>query len=376
MSHFTVAVITQYEDVEDALAPFHEYECTGVKDEYVKPYSGMEHLIEQYNTYDMCVMKNTIVNPLLQGEEPYASCEDPRFIRDLQPHELKIVDGRKFSFNQDGLEFILNYWDGNTEQSFKVRDHQMFMQWRKISIKCNEFLSMLEFVHWLHGKDIPVIKSGETPDDEWHNWVEIDENGVVVDYFYHTNENAKWDWYVVGGRWSNMLLTKDGDNVDSCTIGDLDFEAERKKLEDRANGVYDSFEKCLGTLERNWKQWKEVLNDPQFKTIEERRDFYNNQAQLKQIRENDKEGIFGVFGYNLDDFLTSREEFVKANSNNPFGTYALLDATEDGIGKWYGSEMGYWGMSIREEEDWNTKNQKLLASFPDDYYITIVDCHI
>ena len=39
MSHFTVAVVLpEYtkESLEQALQPFHEYECTGVKDEYVK----------------------------------------------------------------------------------------------------------------------------------------------------------------------------------------------------------------------------------------------------------------------------------------------------------------------------------------------------
>jgi hypothetical protein len=33
MSHFTTLVIG--DDVESALAPYHEYECTGVNDQYV-----------------------------------------------------------------------------------------------------------------------------------------------------------------------------------------------------------------------------------------------------------------------------------------------------------------------------------------------------
>jgi len=36
MSHFTVLVVTDTaEELEAALQPFHEYECTGIEDEYV-----------------------------------------------------------------------------------------------------------------------------------------------------------------------------------------------------------------------------------------------------------------------------------------------------------------------------------------------------
>ena len=34
------------------------------------------------------------------------------------------------------------------------------------------------------------------------------------------NENAQFDWYVVGGRWKNSLKTTDGDFVDSALVRD------------------------------------------------------------------------------------------------------------------------------------------------------------
>ena len=41
MSHFTVAVITKNnptnEELNKVLQPYHEYECTGFKDQYVVP---------------------------------------------------------------------------------------------------------------------------------------------------------------------------------------------------------------------------------------------------------------------------------------------------------------------------------------------------
>lgn len=48
MSHFTVLVIG--ENPEDQLQPFHEYECTGIKDQYVK-FTPVKDLKEDYAEY-------------------------------------------------------------------------------------------------------------------------------------------------------------------------------------------------------------------------------------------------------------------------------------------------------------------------------------
>lgn len=49
MSHFTVLVIG--DNVEKALQPFHEYECTGIEDEYVKFVEAEENLEEKFEKY-------------------------------------------------------------------------------------------------------------------------------------------------------------------------------------------------------------------------------------------------------------------------------------------------------------------------------------
>ena len=45
-----------------------------------------------------------------------------------------------------------------------------------------------------------------------------DEEGNIYSTY---NPNSKWDWWEVGGRWSNMLTSKDGEAVDSIRVGDL-----------------------------------------------------------------------------------------------------------------------------------------------------------
>jgi hypothetical protein len=52
MSHFTVLVVG--ENPEDQLAPYHEYECTGVKDEYVKFIEPSESIEDLEKEYEEC----------------------------------------------------------------------------------------------------------------------------------------------------------------------------------------------------------------------------------------------------------------------------------------------------------------------------------
>jgi len=77
MSHFTVAVVLpEYtkESLEQALQPFHEYECTGVKDEYVKfiPLTP-EELSEVSSKY-------------IEEQQQYVSLED--FAREYYGYEV------------------------------------------------------------------------------------------------------------------------------------------------------------------------------------------------------------------------------------------------------------------------------------------------
>ena len=86
MSHFTVAVVLpEYtkESLEQALQPFHEYECTGVKDEDVKfiPLTPEElsevssKYIEEQQHYELTVVWVPLVasTPLISKAAPESS---------------------------------------------------------------------------------------------------------------------------------------------------------------------------------------------------------------------------------------------------------------------------------------------------------------
>jgi hypothetical protein len=54
---------------------------------------------------------------------------------------------------------------------------------------------------------------------------ELDEEGNVFSTY---NPKSKWDWYEVGGRWSDMLKLKDGTTTDSAQVKDLDLTPDPK----------------------------------------------------------------------------------------------------------------------------------------------------
>lgn len=382
MSHFTVAVVTTPDgDVVDALEPFYEFECSGIKNKYCISESSLDEIKDQYESTEITLMKNS--KPIIDdGEERYAFLDDPRFVRDATDLELYAIKNNKgdifADFPNGGKHLsVVQVKNDDGTYSSRIRDLGMFIQWHQKDVPCTEVFELQQFINWYNEKVTPTVLTGEKPDESWTEWIELDADGKVVDYFTTTNPNPKYDWYEIGGRWKNMLLRLDGRKVDSCPIGELDFETEINRLKTEANRVYDYFEKCIGDASRTWRSWADVWSDESIESVNDKRNFYHNQDAILLMKANDTDNLFCIFGHEFDEFLVSREEFLAKKSANPFGTYCFLDATSgDEIGDWTGSECGMFGLDIRKEEDWENKNQALLKSFPSDYIITIVDCHI
>jgi len=68
---------------------------------------------------------------------------------------------------------------------------------------------------------------------QYHGYVKNGEH-----YGYFRNPNAKWDWYVVGGRWSgyfpvlkSSISEYESSNVDIIRIKDIDFDKAKSKAQ-------------------------------------------------------------------------------------------------------------------------------------------------
>ncbi len=72
-------------------------------------------------------------------------------------------------------------------------------------------------------KDFNEIYKIHGEDWNYNEWKLVD--GVWKEYSTY-NPNSKWDWYDVGGRWSNNLLTKSGDKVNFAYKKDIQMNLE------------------------------------------------------------------------------------------------------------------------------------------------------
>lgn len=304
MSHFTVLVIG--ENPEEQLAPYHEYECTWIDDQYVIDVDCTNEVNEHLDQ-KIYVWKN-------------------------------------------------EKWD-------------------------------LDY-HYEHGKD-KLKDPKESSFREYYKLAWISEDIEIKEYFWYekrggkwfnyTNPNAKWDWYLLGGRWSGIFKLKDWKNwflwrkplmmwggqaeewVDQAKKWDIDFDCMRKEARERAGKKYDKFIEDLDWSEMPPK-WSEFIKD--FENIDKARESYNEIEWVKKLK--------GYWGF--EDLLTTREEYVKDQENSAFSTFAVIKD-----GKWYEKgEMGWWSCvsNEKEKDQWNEEFRKLIDSVSDDTLLSVYDCHI
>lgn len=276
MSHFTVLVIG--DNIKDQLQPYHEYECTGIKDQYV---------------------------------------------------QFVLEDKAK----------LMEEWEEEKE-SYPTFD---------------------EFVKEYHG-------------------YEFNSNGDVGRW---TNPNSKWDWWVVGGRWTGFFKLKAGAQgavgepglmtpraelgyCDSALKKDIDFECSRNAA---AQEAAEKWEQVNSAVKRsdNFKTWQQVLDGPG--DIDEKRKEYRSQAEVIAFHSL-KDGFFS----SVEDYFIPKSVYVMAARNAAGVTFAVVKD-----GQWYEKgEMGWWGMvsGAKDQEVWNQEYWNLIDGLPEDTLLSVVDCHI
>lgn len=223
------------------------------------------------------------------------------------------------------------------------------------------------------------------PNDEYK---EDEDTGIRGHW---TNPNAKWDWYVLGGRWTGFFKTKAGAMAtvgrpgilteeaepgfaDQLLKRDVDFDFMRNEAGSKAQDKYEYAMGFLSMLPKNetWEEVRERISD-----VNVARDLYWNQTRCKawkhQERITAKEWPFG-WSSSPDQFLISQEDFIENARNSAATTHAILKD-----GKWYEhGKMGWWAMVShkKDDNDWNKEFSTLLDGLPGDTLLSLYDCHI
>ena len=417
MSHFSVLVIGP--NVEEQLAPYHEFECTGNDDQYVQEIDETEEARKEFDSH-----KTT------RYRDPEGNLHDPftpegnwntMFWRELTPEEkVKYLGDGDRGFFQDhddnpehgGLRLYSTDWKDGLPYHTKAFQWPS-EGWTEVEVPESTTCTFAEFCEDYYGHKI--VPFGEQPNFEpsvdaegrqtdsnhKYGYTIVDEQGNVVKTVDRTNPNKKWDWYQIGGRWNGYfklkpmamgivgapgLQTMNSDYVpvdeatraDILMKGDIDIEGMRWEAGEEAAKTYNLFLEVTRDLPLplTWKQCQERNQTGEFHENGEpkvdwaaAREQYNSQPMIEALRSN-RETIW----FDVENFMCSKETYIERARNGALATFAVVKD-----GKWYQrGNMGWWGM-VSDEEDrdtWYKQFSDLIDGLPDNTMLTVVDCHI
>jgi len=419
MSHFPVLVIG--EEPVKLLQPYHEFECTGMDDEYVQDIDETEEKREEYAEATTRMLQSP------DGER--YDYYDKRFSRPpTEEEKAKGVD-----------------WDMHTQPE----------GWEEIQVPTKELKTFTQYVlgEALEEEGEPgyLLRPGqERGEDHKYRFIELDEQDEVVRIVKRTNPNSHWDGWILGGRWGRFFKLKpdsefliddvgNGDlytaehflhaglpgseeylklpstlesrrklvaelteahATDHARVKDIDFEAGRDRAEERARATFAKWREIFEThgkplpfshfiemrdvaVEKLKEQgiadeeMASLYEHNKHKVTRERQQHehaqmaYNAQPTIKAA---DKAHLCSFRTTPMEAFGYDEEAYVAKMRNKAMVPYAIIKD-----GEWFAKgEMHMFAYSEDNmtEEEWCAQVHKLYAELPEDALLTLVDCHV
>jgi hypothetical protein len=345
MSHFSVAIFTEPggKTIEELLAPFHEFECTGTVDQYVQSIDQLAEVREEYE-------KDTTTKLKAPDGTLFGPWED-RFYRDPTEEELKKIGPIAGSGCGGGLIWQSRDWNDGRGYRAKVR----FIPegFEEVELKTADIMPFRDYIERQYERK--VLFEGEEPDihdkHKW-GWMRVNSKGEVIELIDRTNPNKQWDWWVVGGRYNGKILVKRDAGGKTGELGAFRYAHEKESPAPEGYMWVDS------------AKIKDICWDMMAEISRKEREKYWEEAQ-------DKDSPERYFSYGIKKDMT-REEYLK--DAGTFTTFAVI--TPDG--KWHEKgEMGWWACVSNEKEGWaENYYDAFLRNADPEWTITIVDCHI
>jgi hypothetical protein len=384
MSHFAVLVVLPEAPTDEAigrvLAPWHEFECTGRNDEYVVEVDISDEADEDYNRWTTTLLRDA------EGvlHDPFDDQGD------LKP---------QFTKDKDRGLGLLHVPEGFEE----------------VEVPVNQFEDRAKWIANFFGLSVAHTESKIDLDgDHKFGYVLVDSDGNVIRTVKRTNPNKKWDYWTVGGRYSGRLAggynpDEDPANQEPCFCaaevdpncrvchgtgmrtkypskwvdvgnrarwGDLDLEALKRSRVASRKAMVDELVADSGLsfdeFEIGYKAKTEARD--LWLTLDEPRPRGQEYHQWLMSQPN---GELATAVHSADpwgDIETARGQSIAGwiQSAPPLSAYAVVID-----GKWCAQgEMGWFGVSHGDAEDWPTQLAGILNTIPEDHYVAFVDCHI
>jgi hypothetical protein len=313
MSHFTVLVVG--DNVEEQLQPYHEYECTGMNDQYVQNIDQTEEVQEQ------------IDKDGLEEGLAYFGLED-RIVSTEEEVEIEGEGQHRFGYAVvQGGKLIKAVDRTNPNRQW---------DWYQIGGRWTGFFKLKSGAIGLAGTPglmTPPITSG------------------------YADQAMLGDIDVAGMQQE----ARDKARVRYNHVADV------------FGGTIPALEHTWASLRDN----ESLTWDERRETYRNQAPLVQIQDWLKENRQNEalkeqRETLNWLDSY--EDFTISEEEFLQKAADRAFTTFAVLKD-----GKWYEKgAMGWWGMVANEQDQdtWNREFTKLINDLPASTLLSVVDCHI
>lgn len=395
MSHFSVLVVTKTpEELAPALQPFHEFECTGTDDQYVKDVDDTAELRAEYGKSTTTRLRDP------QGvlHEPW----NDRFYREPTEAETREIGPIAGTGGNGSVSWSSRDW--NDGRGYRTKVKFVPADYVEVTLPERVLRGFSEWAAEYTGRK--VITSKVTSEDTKYGYILVEGNKVTC--IDRTNPNCQWDWWKLGGRFSGKLRVKalaaatkgesglmgsqhSESGYDQCRAGDLDLAAMTRAARERSLGHVEA---ALGKLAgkgilqpealRLWKDyvtakplavkaWEDAGRPGRlWDWLAESPRVFEQPFCAMHAARNVIEELGDFIGAGVPD--TEPDPIAWANNRPAFTAWAVLKD-----GQWIEKgEMGWFGMASNEKDDreWETKVSELLASLPADAMLSIVDCHI
>jgi hypothetical protein len=384
MTHFPVMVFG--ENPKQQLAPFHEFECTGINNEYIQDIDETERFQKEY-TEDTKTRYKGPDGTLYQSS-------DNLFYRDPTPEEsskLGSIPGSGWC-GPIGKSYTSRDWgDG---KGYRVKIHDIPEEYQEVKVPWSDYGTFLEYVDYQTERD--HIKEGETLDLEGkhkYGYIIVNTQNEVVKVINRTNPNAKWDWYQIGGRWAGYFQTYSGrvdltgnpglmganrnygkpGYADQARLEEIDFDGMIRTARQKAKDYWEKAHKYTEDFhfEDNFQQLTKELG---FK--EGKKKFWD-QPFIKAVNKSLGEGeehFWGPGWPEIKELDCPLDEYLDKTQYDQILTYSYVKDKQ-----WVSKgDMGWWGVSHDkiETSEWQAQFMKHLRLLPGDTLVTLVDCHI
>ena len=319
MSHFSILVVG---NVDYNMAPFHEFECDGIDDEFIQTIDVTERYKKDFEEAKATYQKELAENA---GEEKTRySFKGSTFKEYLQDY-----CGLHFAESQSKLDlegehkFGYFYPVPGTEDDFKVFDR--------------------------------------------------------------TNPNKFYDYYGTGWKAFKLKTpNEEGEtHVNHAFKSEIDFEGAWAKQEQDARDTYRKVIAALGytpKLEHTWSDLVDMFHPKEGEPLITRKEadkIYDSQKAVKDWKKAQDDGKFsyedvGFFG-KVDDFCMTEDEYVASCHIHclSFGYVVNREYHSNG-------DMGWWAIVSNEKDPnaWDKEYKEFIENLPEDAELTMLDCHI